>query len=386
MNTAEPTPDLIPLARELDALYTLDATAPGEWADVDVTLLENGGPVALEAKLQMPGELPAGVRETSRKVIWRATAGAIQEGAALADGEANTLWTPPSESRMTEVAAEAEIHFETTAGKHQPMFLRKRVSFTFLSPASSVLMVNGVIDGYEVGQYLDPNHPPADADSAMVQRNIGRYQVPSYFYRIEAAGKSLRISPHLTLGHFVIDYPWGSLGMPQYVALDFNLVRKLEALIDLMNNDGHHVTGLTPIYGFRCPSFNQSTIDKFPDSNLKARFSMHQYGRALDFIIDENNDLVMDDLNGDGRTDIYDAGVVMHYVNILDRKYREENRLELVGGAGLYERHDFVGRVQTPYIHVDTRGFLSASGELIRWKEPSPANWPDGTPIRWSKI
>lgn len=386
MPTAEPTPDLVPIARELEACYTLDASGPGEWPDVDVTLLTDSAPVAMEAALRTLSEVPSSVREVSRKVKWTASAGTIREGAALSDGEANAVWTPPEDSQIAEVLAEAEIYFETTGNSPQRLVLRKKVPFSFLAPASSLRMVNGIIDGYDVGQYLDPNHPPPDADSEMVKRNIARYQVPSVFYKIEATSKSLRVSPHLTLGHFVIDYPWGSLGMPQYIALDINLIRKLEDLISLMNGDGHHITGLTAIYGFRCPSFNQSTIDKFPDSNLKARFSMHQYGRALDFIIDENKDLVMDDLNGDGRFDVYDAGVVMHYVNLLDRKYREEHRWELVGGAGLYERHDFVGRVQTPYIHVDTRGFLSASGELIRWKEPAPPNWPDGTPIRWSKI
>ena len=62
-----------------------------------------------------------------------------------------------------------------------------------------------------------------------------------------------------------------------------------------MQQDGKFkVTGLTPIYGFRSPRFNRQTIEGTPDKNLKVWWSMHQYGRAMDFIIDEDNDLVMD--------------------------------------------------------------------------------------------
>jgi hypothetical protein len=171
----------------------------------------------------------------------------------------------------------------------------------------------------------------------------------------------------------VMDFPWMSFGLPQYVALDINLIQKLEDLITIMREDGHKVTRFVPIYGFRPPWFNLGTIESNPDTNLKVPFSMHQYGRAVDFIIDEDGDGVIDDLNGDGKHDIHDAAVIMYYVNLLDRKYREEKRMHLVGGAGLYPEHDFNERpAKTPYIHVDTRGFVREDNSLYRW----PTNWP----------
>ena len=41
---------------------------------------------------------------------------------------------------------------------------------------------------------------------------------------------------------------------------------------------------------------------------------------------------------------------------------------DLLGGAGVYHRHDIPDReIQTPYIHIDTRGFADAAGKPVRW-------------------
>jgi hypothetical protein len=169
--------------------------------------------------------------------------------------------------------------------------------------------------------------------------------------------------------------------MPQYIALDYNLIRKLEDLIDLMNADGFAIERFTIVYPFRSPYYNLTSIEEDGQETLKAPFSMHQYGKALDIVLDQDGDLVIDDLNQDGQIDIHDPEVIMHYVNLLDRKYREEKDPRL-GGAGLYTHTDFHERKQTPYIHFDVRGFTSPNGNLVRW----PSHWPDGTPIRWGQI
>ncbi|MBI1784610.1 hypothetical protein HYR69_05645 [Candidatus Sumerlaeota bacterium] len=373
---------------QAESCYSLIASVAGMWSDADVILPPDRDPVVIEAEIKMNGELPAGTKETSRVIRWNAAGGTVKETSA-GQGSVKAEWTMPSESKVTIVEAEAWITLESAAagGKEKPLIVKKKVAFNFLPPVSSSLMKNGILDGYEIGHYLDPKHAGQKGDSAMIKKHPERYQVPPFFYRVDAASKGLKISPHLTLGHFVIDYSWGSLGMPQYIAIDPNLVQKMEDLIDLINVDGKFkISGVTPIYGFRSPKFNLGTIDEHPDTNLKVRYSMHQYGRAIDFIVDEDGDLIMDDLNGDGKHDILDAAMIMHYVNILDKKYREAKKMDLVGGAGIYERHDFVGRVQTPYIHVDTRGFVGSSGNLIRWKEPPPECWPDGKPIKWGSI
>jgi hypothetical protein len=194
------------------------------------------------------------------------------------------------------------------------------------------------------------------------------------------------ISPNIDMGLWTIDFPWKTLGMPQYIALDYHLVRKLEDLMALMREDGYVITRWVPIYGFRPPAFNLGKIQSESESTLKVPFSQHQYGRAIDLIIDEDGDGWLDDLNFDGVIDIHDAEVIMHYVNILDRRYRTEGRMEMVGGAGLYTHNDFLERAemigQTPYVHIDTRGFLEDGGWLVRW----PATYDDGTPIPWGSL
>jgi hypothetical protein len=263
--------------------------------------------------------------------------------------------------------------------------VEKEAALTFIAPVKSVRMREGYLDGYKIGEYLDPKDEATlrkySPTATWFKKYPERYEPPEFFYKVTEGNRKFKISEHFTLGDFDFDYPWFTLGMPQYIALDYELVEKLEELLELMQKDGLARNGFKFIYAFRPPSYNLSTIIRDGEDSLKAPFSMHQYGRAADIIVDEDDDLVIDDLNGDGEIDMHDAGVIMHYVNILDHKYREENSPK-VGGAGLYSRNDFPERVQSPYIHIDVRGFLDDNGHLIRW----PARYPDGTIIRFSKL
>lgn len=383
---AFPDNAMTPIAPEdlsrTEAAYDIRDIQPGPNPGADLTLLPNQNAVKLSARLEQIARLPDTVREVTRTLLWRSGAGDVRHVNSGPDA-AEAVWYPPIDSRLVDVEIEASITVEPAGrrdGRRENILFARR--HQFVTPVSSLMLIGGKINGYDIGHYPDPADPligqKYHLDSRWHEVYPGRYAIPPYFYRIEREMKDKRISRHLTLGHFTIDFPWGTLGMPQYIALDPMLVLKLEDLIDLIRQEGRFpISGLTPIYGFRPPSYNLSTIEEFPDTNLKVPFSMHQYGRALDFIIDENGDLQMDDLNGDGIVDMRDVAEIMHYVNILDRRYRDEGRWEMVGGAGLYDRHDFRGRVQTPYIHVDTRGFQSETGSLIRW----PNVWPDGTPI-----
>lgn len=370
-----------------EAAYDIRDIQPGLHPGSDVTLLPNQNAIQLSARLKQVGELPSGVREVSRMLLWRSGSGDVRHINSGPEA-AEAVWYPPIQSRTVDVQVEATVTVEPAGvanGRREKIAFARR--HQFVTPVSSLLLIGGRIDGYDMGHYPDPFDPQIalkfQLESDWYKTHPDRYQVPHYFYRIDTGMKPLRISRHLTLGHFTIDFPWGSLGMPQYIALDPNLVQKLEDLIEMIRQDGRFpISGIAPIYGFRPPSYNLGTIEEFPDTNLKVPFSMHQFGRALDFIIDENKDLQMDDLNGDGVVDMRDAAEIMHYVNLLDRRYRDEGRWEMVGGAGLYDRHDFRGRIQTPYIHVDTRGFQSENGNLIRW----PSKWPDGTPILYGQM
>jgi hypothetical protein len=371
------------------AAYELTAIAPHLWPDAEIHLLPDRSPIELNARLARVGELPPSLREKSRTVRWRASDGTMVNSDNAPD-RAIGVWVLPLDSPATvEVTAEAWISLESTREDYRSVIppIHKSIAYRFIPPISSQFLIRGRIHGYNLGEFPDPADPDLprkfNVDSNWHLLHPERYQVPPFFYRIDAALKPLRLSRHLTLGHFTIDFPWKSLGMPQFVTVDPNLVRKIEDLVEMINKDGKfRVTGLTPIYGYRSPAFNLGTIDETPDTTLKVPFSMHQYGRAIDFIVDEDGDLVLDDLNEDGKHDIFDAVEIMHYVNILDRQYRAEGRWEMVGGAGLYDHHDFTGRVQTPYVHVDTRGFQSEAGTLVRWAE----GWPAGVPLDWSKM
>lgn len=376
------------LAAAHDA-FELEAVVPGLWPEAEVVLLPTSDPVELEASIRRALELPARWREGAVRIAWSASAGEIVERFSEDTRRSRAVWTPPEDAILAEISVEATIQLEPTAAAPgpDPAIVLERLMFRFLTPAASTAMADGRLLGYELGEYPDIDNPHLGGSAKWPRLYPERYRRPAFFHRVSSdEQKSLHISPHVTLGHFTIDYPWGSLGMPQLIAVDLNLVQKIEDLIARMRADGRTVSGIVPIYGFRPPRFNQESIRDRPGSNLKVEYSMHQYGRAMDFIIDEDGDLVMDDLNGDGVHDIRDAAVILHYVNILDREYRAANRWDMVGGAGIYEFHDFVGRPATPYLHMDTRGFESDTMGLIRWKEPPPANWPDGTPIKWGSI
>lgn len=372
----------------VEACYSLQGRVPGIWADADVYLIEDMRPVQLEAQLQTRAPLPSSVRETAVRLRWESSDGIVINSPDDGPLQRAVWYLPPTSSLATLTAhAEIELRRDEDGSSDPPMRVAKSVQFQFLTPVTYDEVIDGQIGGYNLGHYPDPYDTMLNQkyrlDSHWHELHPERYQPPAVLYRVESAMGPLRVSPHLTLGHFIIDYPWKSLGEIQYISIDPNLLEKIEDLITLIKADGRFpVTGITAIYGFRPPAFNLGTIEDHPDTTLKVPFSMHQYGRALDFIIDEDGDLVLDDLNGDGISDMRDAAEIMHYVNILDRQYRADGRWEKVGGAGLYSSHDFIGRVQSPYIHIDTRGFQRENETLIRW----PLAWEDGTSIRWGQI
>ncbi|HNT33574.1 MAG TPA: hypothetical protein PKH07_01085 [bacterium] len=195
-----------------------------------------------------------------------------------------------------------------------------------------------------------------------------RYRVPDFFYKVTAETAQTPISPHFRIGDFDMCYPYLDYEYPQYIAVTVPLVQKLELLLERMNQDNHSLSSFTLISGFRPPEYNRGSIQKGAD--LKKPFSRHQYGDAVDMIIDVNpRDDVMDDLNGDGVIDIRDAEVVLKYVDELDARFLKEGS-PMMGGAGVYSRHDIPERPkQSPYIHIDTRDFTNSYGLPVRWRE-----------------
>ena len=351
---------------QLSPRYTFSLDTAFAHLPAELILTPDRQPVRLIASVKPVGALSAGLEERSRTIHWETDGGKIIPSA---EGAEATLVLPGGSRRIT---VRATLQVRLARGTGAARTERQTATLDLLCPAPASMLVDGVIDGYRIGHYLDPADPATyrrfRVKTTWPRKYPEKYRVPDFFYRCTPETKRMKIAPHQTLGFWMTDFPWKSLGKTQYIALDPNLAAKLEDLLELLRARGVQVTQFVPIYGFRPPSFNLGTIKSQSATNLKEPFSMHQYGRAVDLIIDEDGDGVLDDLNHDGKITIRDAALIRRYVDQLDRRYLSEGRMEMVGGAGIYDRHDFVQRpIQTPYIHIDTRGFLDRNGSLVRW-------------------
>ena len=188
---------------------------------------------------------------------------------------------------------------------------------------------NGELNGYRLGSYPKTNPFPG-------------FVMPEGFVEVTPELLDTPLSPRYRLGQFVPPEP---SGWPRYIALREDLILKLELLTDLIVENGHACTGLRVMSGFRTPARQ--------NARGGGRNSAHIYGGAADVYVDENGDGVLDDLNGDGKSDSQDARLLASYVDELEQRYPE-----LVGGVGWYRRT----RARTAFVHVDTRG------ERMRWK------------------
>ena len=322
-----------------------------------------------------------------RKIRWHTDEGVLKSDTDVLQ---NTFY-PPIRSKVCTVEAKVGYYPRSDDRVLNIAAIEETAVLKILTPTSGDLLLNGMIDGFRIGEYPNPGDPRIretfEVDDSYALIHPDKFLRPQAFYLVDDSSRDFPLTPHLRLGagraHYALDYEWFSLGKRQYVAIDPGLLRKLEALIVLFNQAGLRGDKVRTIYGFRPPVYNLERVDRDGSDSLKAPFSLHQYGKALDIIIDADDDLRLDDLDGDGRSTVRDAAVMMHCINQLDRRYRDEG-IPLFGGAGLYDHHDFWERpVQSPYVHFDVRGFLDSTGYLIRW----PRTWPDTKePIAWGDL
>ena len=181
-------------------------------------------------------------------------------------------------------------------------------------------------------------------------RRSEAYDNPAGFVEVTEANAGVHVSDHLTLGDFVTH---DGAAFPKYVVLREALLDKIELVLNDLEAHGVSTEHIRILSGFRTPSYNFA----LGDASGRARESRHQYGDAVDVIVDANHDGRMDDLNNDGRTDVADVRVIESAVDRVERAHPE-----LAGGLGLYRETGPSG----PFAHIDVRGTRARWGAVNR--------------------
>lgn len=177
----------------------------------------------------------------------------------------------------------------------------------------------------------------------------GRYANPTGFIEITPENMNTAVSEHFRLRDFLTHDQHNV--WPKYLVLREDLVDKLELVIDELALEGHRVSRMTVMSGFRTPQYNASG----GETGGRAQMSRHMYGDAADVFVDNDGDGRMDDLNGDGRVDHRDAQVILDAAEKVERAHPD-----VVGGVGVYRATSSHG----PFAHVDVRGHRARWGLL----------------------
>jgi hypothetical protein len=196
------------------------------------------------------------------------------------------------------------------------------------------------IEGYRVGFW------PAELHAVRSEA----YDNPAGFVEVTAENADVPVSQHFTLGDFVAH---DGAPFPKYIVLRERLLDKLELVLADLEVHGVSTQHVKVLSGFRTPAYNLA----LGDASGRARESRHQYGDAIDMIIDADGDGRMDDLNGDGRSDVGDVRVIESAVNRVELAHPE-----LAGGLGLYREMGPSG----PFAHIDVRGTRARWGTADR--------------------
>jgi hypothetical protein len=198
---------------------------------------------------------------------------------------------------------------------------------------------DGRIGGYRIGYW------PAEQGQPLG----GTYGNPAGFIEVTPENAATRVSEHFRLRDFLThdqESVW-----PKYLVLREDLVDKLELVIAQLEADGHPVTHMSVMSGFRTPQYNATG----GETGGRASLSRHMYGDAADVFVDNDGDGRMDDLNGDGRVNHRDAQVILDAAERVERAHPD-----VTGGVGVYRATSSHG----PFAHVDVRGNRARWGLL----------------------
>jgi hypothetical protein len=231
---------------------------------------------------------------------------------------------------------EVEVSYEIEGSQ-----ARDRLLFEVMTPFKQV-----------VEQYPRTyRYPVATEDGAphWVKSHAAAYAEPTAFFTVTEAVRQREILPGYRVDEFVCaTSPQDATPVP-FAVLSPLLVEKLRLLTLRLIKEGIISQKLTILEGYRSPRYNEGVRHAQP-------FSRHIYGDALTFIVDEDGDGVMDDLNGDGRRDREDARVIARLIHKMTRSGELSK-----GGIGIHEyRRD--GEVEQVDLHIDCRGYTSVWG------------------------
>jgi hypothetical protein len=208
-----------------------------------------------------------------------------------------------------------------------------RLNAVILHPASEVR--DGRLFDYPIGDYPVPLH----GDPV--------YLPPDGFIELTSELLDLQLSPHFSLRQFPSKQPGD---MPKFLVLRESLFLKLEMLLERVNEAGVEADTFTVMSGYRTPMYNRSIGN--------GQHSRHIYGGAADIYIDVSpRDDIMDDMNGDGRSDFRD---VQRLYRIADELFSRPANRRFRGGLGVYRSTAAHG----PFLHVDARGVRARWGLL----------------------
>ena len=169
------------------------------------------------------------------------------------------------------------------------------------------------IGAYEIGDYQDE---PLGGDPA--------YAEPAGFVEVTRELRDAPVSPHFRLGDFLAKQ---ASGWPKYLALDPDMLVKLERLLAAVNAAGVPAEGLTVMSGYRTPAYNAAI------GNTTV-YSRHLYGDAAVTVADAE-----------------------WLAALAEGVEAGPHGAGLVGGVGVYGPAPHRG----PFVHVDTRG------TAVRW-------------------
>jgi hypothetical protein len=191
-----------------------------------------------------------------------------------------------------------------------------------------------VVNGYRIGQY---QRTPL--------RGRAEYAMPQGLVEVTRETLGTWVSPHFRLAQFLgkqeSDYP-------KYLVLRTRLLLKLETVLEELGERGIAADTLFVMSGYRTPFYNASIGNR-------TKYSRHSYGDAADVFVDRDGNGRMDDIDGDGKSDLGDALLVYGMVEELARDTWFQ---PFEGGLGIYPPNPRFGAM----VHMDTRG------EKTRWK------------------